>query len=200
METLIIFIFILVISIVCVAINDANRSKGVKSVIGSLILEGIAFTGGWITTIAVVSFRIKMIGLSNYRGEWGPIHMALRYGQPNIAIKLIREGADVELIHELGWRTIHFAAYYGYIDVVEKLLEAPKGNFKLRKHLLYSAKCLKHRGGAWSDLSYSARPQLDDPRPSYPVHSSAPSGSERLTFTYKAADETKNQKFHKNSS
>lgn len=48
---------------------------------------------------------------------------ALQYRKPRNAIALIENGADVNVATEEGWMPIHYAAYYGYLEVMELLIK-----------------------------------------------------------------------------
>ncbi|TYZ67798.1 hypothetical protein PybrP1_001786 [[Pythium] brassicae (nom. inval.)] len=55
---------------------------------------------------------------------WTPLHIACAYGLEALALKLIRAGADVNVMNSVKWTPLYEACHRGYSSIVRELLKA----------------------------------------------------------------------------
>ncbi len=56
--------------------------------------------------------------------HWTELHTAAKNGDTETLSRLIRNGANINAVTQLGWTPLHFTAWYGYLDCCRILIEA----------------------------------------------------------------------------
>ena len=96
--------------------------KHIKTQLVSLLYH-CARAGAVAVATMVLKSRVKIDPNNEFRRHLAPIHVACKYGQLGMVKQLILYGAKPDLQTEVyGNRPLHYAAFYGHIDVCKYLL------------------------------------------------------------------------------
>lgn len=82
-----------------------------------ILLDAIALSHSKIEEIMLINKKLK----TNYANSF--LLLAAQYGHLQAVKRLLEIGEDIEFSDYLGYRALHIACDFGYIDIIEHLLE-----------------------------------------------------------------------------